>query len=153
MIRLIVALVLLATPAAAHEWYADKHNPRSTIPCCNNRDCFKLDIDQVTERADGGWDVASHGRIFHFAKEDGQPSQDGDFHACIWNVDKEDPKGMRPMCFFYPMNVRRDVSSKFAWGYKGPKPTVLSPYSKQEQAEIAAAFMALRWIAASQEGK
>jgi hypothetical protein len=109
MIRLLVllSLVILPAPAAAHEWYTDKRNPVTNSPCCNTVDCFPVGLkpNELVETRDE-YIVFKFGREFHFRKSEAMPSMDNGYHACIWGGPLTDgvpdPRQLKARCFFHP---------------------------------------------------
>lgn len=63
MKRIALALLLLATPAMAHDWM-----PPHTKYCCNDKDCLPYPRAAL-ERTQDGWVVKSTGQLF----PDGSP--------------------------------------------------------------------------------
>lgn len=97
MKRILLAALMAATPATAHEWY-DPY-------CCNDKDCAPIAQEHV-EATEGGWRVTlgpgdhpmvKERRTFLVPYKDARPSADDAFHACIvfWRPDE-----MR--CFYAP---------------------------------------------------
>lgn len=75
MIRLaILALGLLASPAAAHSFYSTQ--------CCNEKDCGPI-ADELVQATPQGWLYVPTGEVFAYGK-DGRlrDSPDGKFHRC-----------------------------------------------------------------------
>lgn len=78
----ILALILMAAPAVAHDAYHDWKIPGTTTSCCNDKDCGPT---RARAGLDGLWEVWHEGRwiavqpkaILPF------PSPDGRSHACI----------------------------------------------------------------------
>lgn len=68
----LIAACLLASPAAAHEWY-----PAS---CCSEKDCTPLTEADVKETPDGWLIQGRH--VVRYGKQTG-PSPDGRFHGCF----------------------------------------------------------------------
>lgn len=93
IVMLAVALHVLATAAASHDWYSGIRNPVTGVGCCGGHDCTPIDIGRVVETKD---EFVVDG-IWRFKKDGAMPAPDGQYHACIW--------GGKPRCFFYPMNV------------------------------------------------
>lgn len=102
----VIAMILLAWNARAHEWY-----PSS---CCNDRDCRPVAVENVLV-SDGEYIVLLGGQKIYFA--DANPSPDGDYHICtrqgrddteIVNLTQSWPKykdGVMPtssICFWAP---------------------------------------------------
>lgn len=95
--RLLVIAALLATPAAAHDWY-----PAS---CCHDRDCYSLSPDEY-EITGEGYRIVATGEIIAFGRE--RPSPDGLFHRCSWSGNRARPTiGMgspvQGPCFWAPV--------------------------------------------------
>jgi hypothetical protein len=102
---LIVALLAMtATAALSHSWYTGKVNPHGSS-CCNDQDCKPLDLDrnEVLE-GETHYTFKWHGRHLKYPIKDAQPSEDGNFHACITTNDDPRDNGV-VLCFFYPLNI------------------------------------------------
>lgn len=117
MVRILLALALMITPALSHDWYSGKGNmgwkPGMQNPagigyppakddevwgCCGGHDCFRVDdIDQVEELPDRVIITTTGGVKWEFPAEWIQPSEDGNWHYCVW--------GGRARCIFRPNNV------------------------------------------------
>src|SRR5262245_28438752 len=87
----IIAAMLLATPASAHDSWISQGSYRNGAGewCCGEHDCFVVDPPRVTA---SGY-VLSNGEVVPFAEA--QPSQDGAYWRC------RRPDGSR-RCFFAP---------------------------------------------------
>lgn len=73
MIRLALALsVLLAAPAAAHDWYP--------LECCSGQDCHPIACDQLEEIDQGRIRDIGTGTIY--SRDQIRPSLDGQCHVC-----------------------------------------------------------------------
>lgn len=92
------ALVAMAVPAAAHDFYSPA--------CCHGTDhggdCEPIPYDAVSEDA-AGWQVdftsPTQGDVHEFVPRDSpnvQDSQDGRFHVCL----KRDSYPSRIRCFY-----------------------------------------------------
>jgi hypothetical protein len=73
--------------ARAHDWYPAE--------CCSQRDCFKINYDELVETNNGDWLYLPRNLTFPKAKV--RPSQDRNFHVCIGNSGYNDGQ---PLCAF-----------------------------------------------------
>ena len=95
----LVAALLTASAATAHEWY-----PRE---CCSEMDCAP--VERVEALPDGSEQVTSRvGTTVVPASFPRQPSPDDQMHICMVRYSHLD--GMRPVCFFVPMDELRTPS-------------------------------------------
>ncbi len=95
MIRLALALVLLASQAFAHgpgDWIA-KGGYRNAVGdlCCGERDCFEL-LDEDVAITGAGYLVKSLRETVPYSEA--QPSPDGKYWRCQWGGSRK--------CFFAP---------------------------------------------------
>lgn len=104
MVRLLVlATLLLATPAEAHGWYTNLYNEAGES-CCNGADCAEIPDSDVTP-VPGGYQV--HTLFFSPSYTGGTPvtgfvpnsrakpaKEGGSYHLCYWAAQIK--------CFFYP---------------------------------------------------
>ena len=86
--------VLLASPAAAHDWYSPG--------CCEERDCEPIPIDGIEETRDG-WHVhyisPRFGPIDQMVRRaNKRDSHDGGFHGC-WMASGEN------RCLYVPVGT------------------------------------------------
>lgn len=72
MIRAILALLLLASPAAAHDWYP--------IECCSTADCRPHPCDDLEEIGGGSVRDITSGSIYR--RDQVRPSPNGQCHVC-----------------------------------------------------------------------
>ena len=88
---IVIAIALLClfgwTLAQAHDWYP--------MECCSQRDCFKVNMDELVESNNGDWLYLP--RNLTFSKDKIRPSQDRNFHVCIGNMEHNMGK---PLCAF-----------------------------------------------------
>ena len=82
--RIVLLLLILISPATAHEWYP--------VACCGGRDCGPINPSRVVALPDGGYKVDG---IFIVSAGDVHFSLDGRFHACFAST------GLL-RCFFAP---------------------------------------------------
>ena len=86
MVLRAIALCLLTTQAAAHEWYDGW--------CCSGQDCAPVPASTV-QSAPGGWLVtvlpgqhplafAPISRFVPFDSNELRPSQDDEWHVCVY---------------------------------------------------------------------
>lgn len=78
----ILALLLMAAPAIAHEPYSNWKIPGTTTSCCNDQDCKPV---RARANIDGVWQVWHEGRWLDVQPRSilSIPSPDGRSHACI----------------------------------------------------------------------
>lgn len=100
--NVIVALVLLATPASAHDWYS--------LACCHEQDCAPIPLGAVSHRGSdvivtleaGDHPMINSGSFSQKLSGDDpkiKQSQDGDYHACILPTDG----GVYLRCLYTPV--------------------------------------------------
>jgi hypothetical protein len=115
----IIAILLMTSPALAHEWYQDKRDPwYPKQSCCGGMDCAKLTIEPgVMEAVPEGYRIRltleQSRRINQYSAypidalipwERVQPSEDGNYHICIMSQHRNnDRQGV--YCFFAPPNT------------------------------------------------
>jgi len=100
MKRVAFFLVIVASPASAHDWYVDTVDPVTGIDCCGEVHCHPIDPADIDQLSSGRflfkprrWEIPAN-RV--------QPSHDFNFHIC------EGPRVMREryvwnwFCFFAP---------------------------------------------------
>jgi hypothetical protein len=91
LISALLAAVLMAPVATAHEWY--------TRECCGEVDCAP--VERVEELAEGALRVTSRvGTTVVPAAFPRQASPDQQMHICMVRYSHLDE--MRPLCFFVP---------------------------------------------------
>lgn len=91
----LLALALLAAPAAAHEPYTHLKHPRTGLLCCNGHDCAPIAAERV-EQVPGGFLVDRR----HFVPgSEVIPAPDGEYHACFW----PGPNDLR--CLLVPLSM------------------------------------------------
>ena len=97
MIRVLTILLLMAVPAAAHDWYTGTIDPVTLGSCCGTQDCAALKIEPgVLEGHVDGYRLRltaeQAAKINPLRKmpvdtiikwERIQPSPDGSFHLCL----------------------------------------------------------------------
>lgn len=90
MKHILVAAILLATPAAAHDHYTGMTN-RNGVVCCGDKDCAVY--TGPARQVRGGWIVGEE-----FVSDDKvQASFDSNYHKCFW--------GGETKCFLVPINM------------------------------------------------
>jgi hypothetical protein len=103
-------VIFFAGLAQAHDWYTGTRNPVTHIGCCGVQDCKPVSIEtgEIVE-LENEFVVYKYGREFHFPKKEAMPSQDGQYHACMWGGPltdgQPDPRLLKPRCLFYPLNT------------------------------------------------
>lgn len=113
---MLAAMVMLASaPAHAHEWYARRSDPVFNNGCCLN-DCNEFSGSLIEAEADGyrirlTVKQAREVNKLASAPVDAlvpwnriQDSEDGNFHLCIFNVDRDPPRN-GVICFFAPPSM------------------------------------------------
>ncbi len=88
--------VWISMPASAHSWYTGKTNPVTGASCCNLTDCWAVEVGQVRS-VGAGYTVTFGGQVYSIDHDQVQPSEDHQFHACIW--------GGELKCLFVPAGV------------------------------------------------
>lgn len=116
---LAIFLLVLAAPAAAHEWYSEKRDPLyPRQSCCGGMDCAQLQIEPgvLSAEADGyrvRLTLEQSRRINPWSKapidalivwERVQPSEDGNYHICIMSNHRDNAR-QGVYCFFAPPNT------------------------------------------------
>lgn len=95
--RALLALLILATPAAAHDWYTGTIDPVTLGGCCGVADCAPLKISAgVLDAVEDGYRIrltAEQAAAINPARRTPvdtvvtwdriQPSPDGQFHMCL----------------------------------------------------------------------
>ena len=95
--RVLAALLMISTPALAHDWYSGTRDPVTGGGCCGVADCAVLKIEpgMLTGEVDGyrlRLTAEQAGRINPARKmpvdtlivwDRMQPSPDGNFHLCL----------------------------------------------------------------------
>ena len=78
----ILALILMAAPAIAHDAYHDWKIPGTPTSCCNDKDCGPT---RARATLNGQWEVWHEGRWLAVPDKAMLPfpSPDGRSHACI----------------------------------------------------------------------
>lgn len=117
MIRALIALALLASPALAHSWYSDRMDPKFRNNCCGGQDCAPLDTRYITVTPDGyvhvSLDVAAARAINPQRREPFeaiidpdriQVSDDGRWHICIMGHEVPSDSRHGYYCIFAPAN-------------------------------------------------
>lgn len=84
----LVLLMLLSTPARAHDFYE--------YDCCSDRDCAPVDRATVVE-GPNGYEVPSLGLTVPYGDSRHRVSQDGDYHLCV------SPNTGRLLCIYAPL--------------------------------------------------
>ncbi|MCD6069606.1 MAG: hypothetical protein K0S42_122 [Microvirga sp.] len=77
---LAVGLSLIASGAAAHEWYSGLKNPTGGS-CCNGKDCFPVESCSLPDRKEG-LQIEGACRPIPRDRIIDLPSPDGQLHAC-----------------------------------------------------------------------
>lgn len=118
-IGLLIALavfLLLAGPAHSHAWYAQKQDPVYLNGCCGGYDCHELDGGLVEAEAEGyrirltlqqaqqinEYTIEPIDALVTWARV--QPSMDGNWHLCIFTVDRTEPRN-GVLCLFAPPSM------------------------------------------------
>jgi hypothetical protein len=78
------AVLMLALPASAHDWYSGLVNPANQS-CCGGYDCAPLPPERLTATRDGEFAVEYHGTWLPVLEPQimRDRSPDGQVHACI----------------------------------------------------------------------
>lgn len=102
MRRLVFALVLIALPASAHDfWISGKAvDPITKLYCCGENDCHLVPVSQahVTK---GGYLLDDTGETISWDRV--QPSPDGGIWACRWGNGSGELGDGSTKCFFAPV--------------------------------------------------
>ena len=95
-IAYVLALALLASPAAAHEWFINKKSA-SGQSCCNNRDCFEIEEGDWWQEGNAYVVRWKDGLLYYIPAGEAQPSEsrEGKAAACVYNG--------KLRCFFLPI--------------------------------------------------
>jgi hypothetical protein len=108
-------MLAMAGAAMAHSWYSSRVDPEYLNGCCGGTDCHELDGSLVIPEADGyrirlTIDQARRinpGALFPVDAlvpwRRVQPSEDGNWHICIFPSSRHAPRG-GIICFFAPPN-------------------------------------------------
>ena len=116
-LALLAIAAWLTTPAHAHSWYSDKHDPVTTYGCCGGSDCAQLVIEPgvMTAEPDGyrirlTLDQAKRINRYRIDPLDVlvpwdriQPSEDGNYHLCLPTSNGRARDDF--YCFFAPPNT------------------------------------------------
>jgi hypothetical protein len=94
MIRPALAVLALAGPAAAHDWYP--------WACCSDKDCAPVAVPADLRATPQGWHIPASGETIPF--EDPRirltpPEGGGEFHRCSVAGDP----AARTICLFVPV--------------------------------------------------
>lgn len=118
--RALIALVLLATPAMAHEWYSQRRDPVfSANTCCGGTDCAPLPAHAMQNTPDGLRVVLTlaEAKAINPARSEPfdalipfdriQVSEDGRPHICLMASDRAQFGDKRQgfFCIFLPPNI------------------------------------------------
>ena len=118
MIRILLAMTLMATPTLADGWYTGTSDPITHGSCCGGGDCnvFAIKPGNLLATAEGYHVVLTLEETQNINKaskapidaivvwERVQPSQDGNWHLCVKPYDRQPPtKGI--YCLFAPPNT------------------------------------------------
>lgn len=102
-----------AAPAHAHEWYSRRSDPVYNNGCCGGPDCDVFDGSLIEAEADGyhiRLTVAQAKKVNEYTQlpidalvpwPRIQDSEDGNWHLCIFSVDRTAPRN-GVICFFKP---------------------------------------------------
>jgi hypothetical protein len=121
MRRAVTAALLIATSTVAHghSWYQEKRDPLyPSHTCCGGTDCAPLKIEPgVLSAEEDGYRIrltleqsrrihpqsqAPIDALIEWARV--QPSEDGNYHLCIMQTSRNNPRhGV--YCFFVPPNI------------------------------------------------
>jgi hypothetical protein len=118
VIRALILLMLLATPAMAHSWYSGAQDPVTHGTCCGGSDCgqfvikpgrlfataegYRIVLTLEETRAINRSSTAPIDAVVTWARV--QPSQDGNWHICLKYSDRTPPtSGI--YCLFVPPNT------------------------------------------------
>lgn len=98
----LVALILLATPALAHDAPPSKMQPlgwQYGWECCNLMDCFQAEPGSV-EETPGGYLIKETGEVIPYDDTKRiKQSKDEYFHRCTHGGKHDDPKSI---CLYVP---------------------------------------------------
>ncbi|WP_342360988.1 hypothetical protein [Terrarubrum flagellatum] len=88
IVRLVAFLLLAVVPAgrtAAHDWYTNKKNPVTRIPCCDDLDCHVIDNGDWWRKGDLYYVRWTNGMVYSIPVEQALPSEDpdGKAAACV----------------------------------------------------------------------
>lgn len=101
MKALVLALLLAASPAAAHSWYDGIQNELGQS-CCGGSDCVALADDDV-EELPGGYYIWSKMVFVPSSRAQDSRHEDGHYHACFWGSTPNPGEATNlPKCFFRP---------------------------------------------------
>lgn len=112
------ALIATAVPAHAHGWYVQRSDPVFGNGCCGGNDCdeFKFNGALIEAQADGyrirlTVKQSQEVNILSSQPVDAlvpwsrvQESEDGKWHLCIFNTDRDPPRN-GVICFFAPPSM------------------------------------------------
>ena len=113
--RILLALLVLSTPAFAHDWYTGKTDPVTKRLCCGGSDCSMLRVEPGMLSGDASgyrlrMTAEQASKINPYRKnpvdtiipwERVQDSTDGNYHVCLPSYPM-DPADF--FCFFAPPN-------------------------------------------------
>lgn len=115
-LMLAAMAMLAAVPAHSHEWYARRSDPVYNNGCCGGNDCRELNGARIEAEADGyrirltllqartinSYAASPINALVTWARI--QPSEDGNYHLCIFSVDREPPRN-GVICLFAPPSM------------------------------------------------
>ncbi len=85
----VAALLLLAAPVQAHDWYGELKQPGSAVSCCSDRDCQP--VEGCIQDGREGLRIQGQCRAIPWDKVLPVSSPDGGRHAC-WDYVNGQPK-------------------------------------------------------------
>lgn len=95
MRKLLIAALLFAVPAFAHEaplgWTYG-------LECCSNKDCWQ-EKDAAIEELANGYRVVLTGEVIAYGDKRIKKSKDQYYHRCTLSGD---PKAVRSLCLYTP---------------------------------------------------
>lgn len=80
--RAVILLLMLTSPAGAHDWYTGKVDPVTSHDCCGDKDCRPVKQSSVTPLGGGSYSW----RGIKILEPRVQRSPDNQFHVCSFTV-------------------------------------------------------------------
>ena len=95
--RTLFLVLVLASPATAHDWYPECKDPVTDYQCCGGSDCMPIDAKDVEPLPGGDYNVYTSGprQQFFIPRNRVLQSEDSRYHICPML-----PFAIR--CFFAP---------------------------------------------------